>query len=120
MVSGVYWEAQTNADYGASIRYNDESKNTRNSSGDLVTDRGNMFKTLSLNLSMMPVVDRDNLAKTLIQNGIRRPVFVSLYPENLDGKIEQMHSILGKVEEAQDIVSISHNRYVSGFVVNEV
>lgn len=106
LIIGKYWQAERNADYGAQINYIDRSQSSRNDAGDLMIDRGTRHKSMSLSFALMPTVDRDNLTKLLINNGTSRPFFISLYPENSDPKMEQMHTVWGVLTDTAPISSV--------------
>lgn len=81
LVVGPYWEAEKNADYGASAGVNDLSKVVRTDSGDTMTVRGPMFETMRLQLSDFRETARANLAKIVRSAGSSRNLFYSLLPE---------------------------------------
>lgn len=81
LVVGPYWEAEKNADYGASAGMNDLSKVVRSDSGDAMTVRGPMFETMRLQMSDMREPVRAALAKITRSAGTSRNMFFSLMPD---------------------------------------
>lgn len=101
LTMGSYWEALINPVYGSIVATNNEtSVQERSDAGDLRTDRGVMFKTLSFQLPYMDTNDRDTVWKFLRSNGMYKPMFVSLTPASTDGLEEQIHTIYGKLTKA--------------------
>jgi hypothetical protein len=97
LVCGAYWEPQRNADYGASLQVVDASKNYRNDAGDLMSDAGTVSSKLQLSMSKLQLADATTLYGLLRGNGIIRPVFVSLFPEDANPAREQAHQLYGKL-----------------------
>lgn len=81
LVVGPYWEAEKNADYGASAGVTDLSKVQRSDSGDTMTQRGPLFETLRLQMSDIKETARGNLAKIVRSAGSSRNLFYSLLPQ---------------------------------------
>lgn len=95
LIVGPYWEPTINADYGASYQLIDDTKNSRADSGSLYSDRAPMSESLTLRLSNMDLGDRANLVKLMRANGVWKPVFISVFPE--DGTdLEQTYMVYGK------------------------
>jgi len=69
IVIGDYWSPVINANYGATLSFLDNSKHSRNDSGDLMTKRGARYKSLSFNLGNMRTDDRTALTELFIYNG---------------------------------------------------
>lgn len=99
LVAGPYWEPLTNADYGASYQLTDDTKNVRADSGSLYSDRGPVNEFLSLKLSYLTPSERSQLLKLIRGNGIWKPVFLSLFPDDATN-LEQTYQIYGKRKNA--------------------
>ena len=97
LVAGSYWEAEKNADYGASAQPVDSSKNYRNDAGDLMSDIGPRSGKMSFNLAKMGPSDRNTAWSLLRGRGITQPVFISLFPESADTGLEQQFQMYGKL-----------------------
>ena len=95
IVAGAFWEPVYNAEYGVTSSLQDNSTNTRNDAGDLMSDRAPAHELLSLNLQLLPETDRATIARMIRRNGVYQPIFLALLP--LDGtQAEQDHMIYGK------------------------
>ena len=105
LIVGDYWEASVNADYGANAGYDDRSSNNRNDSGDLVTERGAKNKTMEFDFSFMGQSDRNYMTKLLANNGIGRPFFISLFPEDADSTLEQLHQLYAKASSSSSSIT---------------
>jgi len=97
IIIGKYWSPERNADYGVALMFNDTSKHTRNGSGDLMTDRGAIYKSLAFNLGQMQTADRTELIQILIRNGMSVPLFISIFPESTDDQENQLYQLYGKL-----------------------
>ena len=120
LIVGDYWEANVNADYGASITYDDRSTNSRNDSGDLVTERGTKNKKMSFGFGFMAQSDRNYMTDLAVNNGVGRPFFVSLFPEDTDNTLEQIHQLYAKVQTASPITNAFYSRSKTQLRVEEV
>lgn len=97
LVCGAHWQPLAGADYGASAQPVDYSKNFRNDAGDLMSDPGARSDKLSVPMSKLAPADRATLWSLLRGNGIIRPVFISLFPNDPNPALEQAHQLYGKL-----------------------
>lgn len=106
LVCGTYWSPKYTAEYGATVGVVDTSKQERTDAGDLRTDRGTVHKTLNFDLNFLTNQDRNSLYNIIIGNGLWRPVYVSLTPEETvqgDQTGEQVFQIYGKMSRQSSI-----------------
>ncbi len=103
IVLGPYWEPAVNADYGAVYQLVDDTKNSRADSGSLYSDRGPVSEYLSLKLSFLALAERTAILNIIRSNGVWKPIFVSLFPDDLTN-LGQTYQIYGKRKNA----SIDH------------
>lgn len=120
LVIGAYWSPLKNAEYGVELNLIDNSRNERSDSGDLRTDRGIMYKTMSFDLSMMDYIDRNMLFNIVRNNGTYKPVFLSLTPEADDPTEEQIYQIYGKLPSQTSIRYQFINQFNSKIDIEEV
>jgi hypothetical protein len=120
MVAGEYWSPVNNADYGLQVNWKDASKSIRNDAGDLITDIMPRAKMIQLELGMLDVADRSKIMKQLRQNGLSRPVFVSVFPENSDVDKSQDYMIYGKLSQLDSVKMPNFAYYSSGLTIEEV
>lgn len=98
IIAGVYWSPTYTAEMGASIGIVDTSKSERTDSGDLFTDRGRQFKTMSFDMSVLTSTDRNKFYNILTSNGTYKPMFITLTPEDsVDKPGEMLFQIYGKL-----------------------
>ena len=119
LVAGYYYEASINPQHGVDVGIADTSKHERSDAGDLITNRGTTHKTLSLNLSVMPVADR-NIVWRLLRNGVSKPFFLSLVPNATDAMEEQVFQIYGKLSRQGAIKYQFVNQYNTTLEVEEI
>jgi len=120
LVVGAYWSPVNNVEYGVKLSVEEGSKHERSDAGDLHTDRGCVYKTLSFDLSLMPTTDRDVLWKVLRLNGMSKALYVQLTPESSDASEEQMFQIYGKLSRQSSIAYTFLNQFATQLQIEEV
>lgn len=121
IVVGPYWSPTYNVQAGeAQMDVVDNSKHERTESGDLMTSRGSIYKSLNLTLQRMPSTDRDAMWRVLRGNGMSSPVFVSVSPESTDKMDEQIFSIYGKLSKGSSLQYQFMNQYASSLTIEEL
>jgi len=95
LVIGPYWEPTYNVSNNISITLADTSSNVRNDSGDLLSDRGTIYESLSIDFSVLLETDKSTLVKILRKVGTSKNILISVFPDN-NSISEQMHLIYGK------------------------
>lgn len=120
LVVGAYWSPTYNADSGAALTLQDQSKHYRTDAGDLMTDIGTRNRKLSLNLLCMPSADRATFANILRAIGMANPLFFSLFPQNVDAEMERDHQIYGKVSQMSAITLTQLGAYSSQLEIEEI
>lgn len=99
IITGVYWEPERSASYGASVAFVDSTAGQRTSAGELVTDRGTIHREMSFSLSAMSATDRTNLNNLFRSVGKSQPLFISLTPGESNTEGELFGQIYGKLED---------------------
>lgn len=98
LILGSYWTPTYNTGFGLGTQMKDLSTQYRSEAGDLLTNRGPRFNSMSFDLQWMNPTDRWNLSKILSGNGLGRPMLISLFPDNsADWEREDAHQIYGKM-----------------------
>lgn len=121
VVVGPYWSPRYNTEYGLTMGQNDTSAHNRTESGDLVTTRGVQYRTMNFNLNYLVPSDRTQLLGILKGNGMAKPLFVSLFPNNSDDYAkEQEHQIYGKLSQMSDITHQMFQMYSTTIDIEEI
>lgn len=121
LIVGDYWSPTYNTSYGLSTQLQDLSSHERTESGDLITNRGTIHNTMSFTLDYLNVADRLQLTSLLKNNGLYRPIFISLFPDNSsDWTKEQAHQIYGKLSQLSAITHPYMELYNSNIDIEEV
>lgn len=121
LVVGDYWSPTYNTEFGLSTTLKDLSTSERNESGDLVTNRGARFNSMSFDLNWLKPTDRFELLKILKGNGTAKPLFISLFPDNdTDWSKEQAHQIYGKLSQLGSISHPIYNMYSTQIEIEEL
>lgn len=120
LIIGEYWAPKYNTSYGLSYGMKDLSKHDRTEAGDLITLRGPRYGTLSFDLKYMDTTDRTNVLKIMKQNGLAKPMFVSLFPQDSDPVKEVQHQIYGKLSQLSPIAYPFLDMYSTGIDLEEI
>lgn len=120
LVMGSYWQAEVNPDWGASVNIADRTENFRNDAGDLLSDRGSIHKSVVLPLSQMTQTDRAAVFNLLRGNGLSRPLFVSVFPEDTNTQLEQEHQVYGKLAKGSSIASANYAQFATNLEIEEL
>jgi hypothetical protein len=124
LIVGNYWSPVYNTGYGMTSTIKDLSVHERTESGDLVTQRGPRFNSLSFDLAFINPTDRVQLSKLMLGNGISKPIFVSLFPDNgttaVLAEMERAHQIYGKIMQVPGITYHTLDMYNTQLELEEV
>lgn len=120
VVAGAYWTPLNNAEYGVQLTMMDTSKHERSDAGDLRTERGLMYKKISLDLSLMPAEDRNVIWNISRINGMTKPLFLSLTPEVSDTVEEQTFSLYGKLSQQSSLRYQFANQFNTSIELEEI
>lgn len=120
ILCGDYWSPQYNTEYGLSVSINDTSKNSRSQTGNLITDIGTINKSINFTLPFLLTSDLFILSKILLTNGMKTPVFVSLFPEDDDSNKEAIYQIYGKLSSSSSITHTNYLTFNSAMSVEEI
>lgn len=109
LIVGAYWSPQTNASWGAGVTPMSNTQHTRSEAGDLRTERRPVSRSVAVELSQITSEsDRAQVYNILRGNGMTKPVFLSLYPEDDSPALEQSCQVWGKLKGD---VKLSHPSY---------
>lgn len=121
LIVGTSWTPVYNTGYGISLQVNDLSTNSRAESGDLFTKYGATFNSLKFDLTWLTDNDRRIMEKICKNVGIRKPIFISLFPNNtLDYEKERSYQIYGKLKNLNAITHPTLNFYSSSVEIEEL
>lgn len=123
LIAGTYWSPLYGAEQGAVVGVTDNSKQERTDAGDLRTDRGTIAKTLQFDMNYLVTQDRNSLYNIIYGNGLFKPMYVSLLPEETpDGDQigEQVFQIYGKVSKNASIKYAMVNQFATQLSLEEL
>ena len=124
LIIGKYWSPKYNTGYGMTSTQKDLSVHERTESGDLVSQRGPRFSSLTFNLEWLDPSDRVQLTKLMLGNGMPRPLLISLFPDNgttaAQAEMERTHQIYGKMMTTPGISYTMLDIYSTQFEIEEV
>jgi len=120
LVTGIHWEPKIGAEQGATLTVVDTSKHYRNDAGDQMTDRGTRHRKQTFSLPSLDEQDRAKMWDILWGNGMARPVFVSVYPNSTEPKLEQLHQLYGKLITSPVMGTPYFNRQNASVDIEEI
>lgn len=123
LIAGTYWSPLYGAEMGATVGVTDTSKQERTDAGDLRTDRGTVHKTLNFDMNFLNQQDRNSLYNILVGNGMFRPVYVSLLPQQTSDEDqigEQVFQIYGKLVRGSSIKYAMVNQFATTLQLEEL
>jgi hypothetical protein len=121
IITGSYWSPKYNTSFGLSTGSQDLSQHQRSESGDLITNRGIRYRSMRFDLTWLPPEDRLEFTRILRGNGLPRPLFISLFPNNSDDyEKEQSHQIYGKLSQLSDITHPIFEIYSTSIDIEEI
>ena len=121
IVAGAYWTPKYNTSFGLSSSMKDLSEHTRMESGDLVTNRGITFTSLSFDLNWLAPSDRLQFSNILKRGGTSSPLLISLFPDCTEdwGK-EQVYQIYGKLSQLNPLTHPIFEMYSTQVEIEEI
>ena len=120
MVAGDYWEPKIGPEQGATMTVVDTSKHFRTDAGDQMTDTGTRHRKQTFSLPSLDESDRAKMWDILWGNGMARPIFISLYPNHSDIRLEQTHQLYGKLVTTPIMGTPYFNRHNASIDIEEV
>lgn len=128
LIVGDYWSPTYNTSFGLTSAPKSLSTTMRTESGDLITNRGTQYNTMTFDLAWLNPTDRQIFTKILKSNGINKPLLISLFPNNgtstLDSTIdydkEQTFQIYGKLSQLSDITHPMFTMYTAKVDIEEI
>lgn len=128
LIIGDYWSPTFNTSFGLMSVPKSLSSNSRTESGDLVTNRGIQYNSMSFDLTWLNPADRKIFTKILKSNGINKGIFISLFPNNgtatvdttIDYDMEQTFQIYGKLSTLSDITHSMYTMYTAKVDIEEI
>lgn len=121
LVVGNYWTSTYNPEAGdVSVDIQDNSKHERSESGDLFTDVSARYRTMTVQMSHMPSTDRNYIFRTILGNGMKDPILISVTPESTDKKDEELFSIYGRLSKGSAIQYQFMGQYQTTLTIDEL
>ena len=121
LIVGDYWSPVYNTSYGLNTQIKDLTTQTRTESGDLVSNRGTTSTSMSLNLDYLTIEDRSQLLTIFKNNGLYMPLFISVFPDNVDDYSKELgFQIYGKLSQLNPITHPYMSVYTSSIDIDEV
>jgi len=115
---GRYLEPRINMSYGHSLGWQESTSQYRTAGGSLFSDSQEPYRVLNFSLDWLSEVDRGLWLEGVRLVGLRKDVFISLYPE-VGGVKERDYSFAGKFKTMPSFTRAFLNNYAAQYVVEE-
>ena len=119
LVMGAYWSPENDAELSPQWIPVEDSTHERSDSGDLRTDIGTLNKKLQITLPVMTAADRNTMMNILRGNGMSRPIYLSLFPQDSDSSNEQAFQVYGKLAQQTGVTLSNWNLYNTTIEIEE-
>lgn len=119
LLTGFYFEFNSQPDVGVTVTWVDQSVIERAESGDLRGERGAKFKKIAFDLSMMRAADRNEIYEIARQVGRSYPVFASLVAGSTDNREEAMYQIYGNFSEDTTLAYMFADAFATSLAIDE-
>ena len=119
LVMGAYWSPENDAELSPQWIPVEDSTHERSDSGDLRTDIGTLNKKLQITLPVMTAADRNTMMNILRGNGMSRPIYLSLFPQDSDSSNEQAFQVYGKLVQQTGVTLSNWNLYSTTIEIEE-
>lgn len=96
-IAGTYWSPDCNPEYGAEMILQYQAQHSRSDFGDLRTERRAKNRGLKMNLNWIKTAADQLQMHSILMQGMETPMWVSLFPEDLNPVLEQRHQIYSKL-----------------------
>jgi hypothetical protein len=119
-IFGQYWSPTYNTSFGLGAGVKDTSSHARTIAGDLDTIRGTRSESITFDLKYLDSSDRDQLYRIIRGNGLPKPLFVSLFPDDADYGKEQIYQIYGKLSQLDSLIHPVFEIYSSSVTIESI
>lgn len=120
VICGFAFTPTVGASYGAQVGHDDQSTMSLTDSGDVITNRGTIAKSLSLTLSVLEPVDRQALVNMIRTRGLTNPIFASIYNNSTNFEERQGHMIYGMFNGLPTTSMYNLDLHNSSITINEI
>lgn len=111
LVVGKYWSPLHNFERNQTLLLQDDSKHSRTDATDLLVDAGPRYRKIAFKFSAMQEIDRITCINLLRAVGVTYPLFISLFPENLDPTLEALYCMQGILESSAPLEMLQSSWY---------
>jgi hypothetical protein len=119
LVCGSYFTPTNDAELEVSWEPIESSTNERNDATDLISTLGIKSRKMSFSMQHMTPSDRNSVVALLKSNGLTRPMFISLAPEDDDISTEQLYQMYGKLSKTSAVAIAYWNAYSTSIEIEE-
>jgi hypothetical protein len=115
---GQYFSPAKNFNYGAKLRWEDDSTQERTDGNSLRTDSRDPYRIVSFDMAELCEAERASLSEILRMSGKSRDLFVAAFPE-VGGTKDRDYSFAAKIIQMPDLTGDRPLNYQSELVLAE-
>jgi len=120
LIIGKYIQPTYNIGYGHSLTWEESTKQYRTDSGSLRSDNSIPYRKFEFNIGTITEADRIVLQHELRNAGLRRDLFISLFPEDVSLEKKTDYSGIVKMTKVPKFTEFAQNYYKSKYIMEEV
>jgi len=120
LIIGKYIQPTYNIGYGHSLTWEETTKQYRTDAGSLRSDISIPYRKFEFNLGTITEDDRVLLQHELRNVGLRKDLFVSLFPEDSSNEKKLDYSGIVKMTKVPKFTEFAQNYYKSKYTMEEV
>lgn len=124
LLAGQYQSPAVNFDTNPEFGLVDTTKQERTDAGNIIVNRGTLSKNIAMTLSYIQGtgsgLDKNMLLGIQAFNGLSKPIFASLFPEDADADKEQMYQIYGFMKQLNPFGQQYNDIYSTSIDITEV
>lgn len=106
LIVGSYWAPSFGVEQdGTSFTMVDMSEQVRTDSGDMFVNVKPRYRKQQLSMPSLNKDDQSKMWRILWNHGTVKPIFLSLFPNNSDVELEQVHMLYGRLVSSPSLTS---------------
>lgn len=120
VLAGVSFQPDDNADYGASIIFEDSSKKILTGAGEELTTRGVIRRGVSFSMADMSEGDKNNFISIFRQVGTSTPIFLSVLPKDFVDNESLAMQVYGRLDDGLQMILSAYSLYSGSLKIMEI
>lgn len=120
MMAGVSFQPEDNADYGASIIFEDSTKKIVTGAGEELASRGVIRRGIAFSMADMSENDKNNFVSIFRQIGTSTPIFLSVLPKDFVDNESLAMQVYGRLDDGLQMILSAYSLYSGSLKIMEI